>query len=113
MRIINISKGTVLAAECMQADSFIKRFRGLMLKPCLPEGRGLLIKPCSSIHMFFMRFPIDVLFLDKNNMVVYTISNIKPWRISPLIRNAKSVVELPAGTLQKSRTEAGDMISMI
>lgn len=62
-------------------------------------GRGLWIEPCNSIHMFFMRFPIDVLFLDREGQVKRVLLNLKPWRISPIVFGARTCVELPAGTL--------------
>jgi len=110
MRIINTSKNSVLAHSCEAADSFLARFFGLMGKSCLHAGGGLLLTPCNSIHMFFMRFPLDVVFIDKNNTVVYLIENIKPWRVSPIVKQARSVIELPLGTISASGTEVGDRL---
>ncbi|MDQ6747983.1 MAG: DUF192 domain-containing protein [Candidatus Dormibacteraeota bacterium] len=65
----------------------------------LPSGRGLWIEPCNSIHMFFMRFAIDVLFLDRSGRVKRVMLRLKPWRVSPIVFGARTTVELPAGTL--------------
>jgi len=66
----------------------------------LPAGHGLWIEPCNSIHMFFMRFAIDVLFLDREGNVKRVLLNLRPWRVSPIVFGARTTVELPAGTLQ-------------
>jgi uncharacterized membrane protein (UPF0127 family) len=66
----------------------------------LPAGRALWIEPCNSIHMFFMRFAIDVLFLDREGKVKRVMLRLRPWRISPIVFGARCVIELPAGTFQ-------------
>lgn len=113
MRIENLTKGTTLSFNCEIANSFWKRFMGLMGKDNLPQGNGLVIVPCNSIHMFFMKFPLDIVFIDKNNIVVYVIENIKPWRASKIIRKAHSVIELPVGTIKSSQTYVGDQLEII
>jgi uncharacterized membrane protein (UPF0127 family) len=75
------------------------------------SGSALVIDPCTSIHMFFMRFPIDVLYLDRENRVVRAQEGIRPWRVGPLYtRGAKYVIELPEGAIRSSRTQVGDQI---
>lgn len=113
MIVRNALKNTVLAENCRLAASFFPRFMGLMGKKSLERGAGLLLVPCSSIHMLFMRFPIDAVFLGSGNEVVHIIENIKPWRLSPLIRKARSVLELPSGTVGASSTEVGDRLELI
>jgi hypothetical protein len=72
-------------------------------------GQALVIDPCTSIHMFFMRFPIDVLYVDRENRVVRVQARIKPWRVGPLYtRGARFVIELPAGAIEASGTQVGD-----
>lgn len=110
MRISNTSKNTVLATDCSVADTFFKRFMGLMGKKVLEKGSGLVITPCNSIHMCFMKFPLDVVFIDSSNTVVYMIEDIKPWRVSKLIGKAHSVLELPVGTIEASETQPGDRL---
>lgn len=112
-RVINTTRRTALAEETEFARSPWARFRGLMLraKRDFGKGRALVIDPCSSIHMFFMRFPIDVLYLDRENRVVRAQQGIRPWRIGPLYtRGAKFVIELPEGTIQATGTQVGDQI---
>lgn len=112
MKIVNRTKNTILAEDCKAADTFWSRFLGLMGKQGLPAGGGLLITPCNSIHMFFMKIPLDILFIDKKNCVVHLMENIRPWRVSPIIRNACSTIELPAGAIRESRTEVGDALDI-
>ena len=78
------------------ADSFMTRFKGLMLRKCLNDTSGLLIKKCSSIHTCFMRFPIDVIYLDGDYTVLYT-ETVVPWRTGKIVKNTKHVLELPEG----------------
>lgn len=65
----------------------------------MPPSSALWIEPCNSIHMFFMRFPIDAVFLDRQGRVKRVLRELKPWRVSPLVFGARTVVELPAGTV--------------
>lgn len=82
------------------ADSFMSRFKGLMLRKHLDESSGLLIKKCSSIHTCFMRFPIDVIYLDKNYTVLYT-ETVYPWRVGKIVKHTRHVLELPQGKKEK------------
>ena len=109
-RILNQTKETVVADDVRIARSMWARFWGLMRKAELPDGQGLLIDPCSSIHMFFMRFPLDVVFLDKDDRVVKIVEGIKPWRMA-LGGGGKKALELPAGTAARARVEAGDQLT--
>lgn len=113
MKVINLIQNTVLAENCRAAKSFYTRFKGLMGKNELEEGCGLLITPCKSIHMFFMKFPLDVVFLDETDTVVHIIENIKPWKFTGIIRKAHSVLELPAGTVKNTGTQVGDRLQLI
>ena len=99
MRLLEAGSGRVVAENLERADSSWSRFVGLMGRPGLEAGRGLWLEPCNSIHMFFMRFPIDVLFLDRQRRVKKVMLGLKPWRVSPIVFGARTVVELPAGTL--------------
>ena len=113
-RVQNVTRGVVVARDAEIADTLWTRFRGLMARSpeSFPPGSGLLIDPCSSIHMFFMRFPIDVLYLNREDRVVRVQPNIKPWRVGPLrTRGARYVIELPAGTIERTGTRVGDVIS--
>jgi uncharacterized membrane protein (UPF0127 family) len=101
----------VLAERLEVARTSWSRFVGLMGRAELPAGAGLLIEPCNSIHMFFMRFPIDALFLDRDRRVKRVLLRLKPWRVSPMVFGAKSVVELPAGTVT-DRSLEGELLAI-
>ncbi|MGE5418113.1 MAG: DUF192 domain-containing protein [Acidobacteriota bacterium] len=93
------------------ADSFWKRFRGWMGR--VPEAdEALLITPCSSIHTFFMRVPMDAVFLDSNGKVLRVIVEMKPWRCSPWIKGAQSVLELSAGMAKNLGIEEGKQLKL-
>lgn len=110
MVVKNITQDILLADNCSHASTFFTRFKGLQLKKDLPKNCGLLITPCNSIHMFFMRFPIDAIFIDAKNTAIYIEEGIKPWRISKVIKSARSVLELPAGTASATGTKPGDRL---
>ena len=95
-KLINERTGEVILDDLQTADTFYARFRGLMGRPSIPENAGLMIKPCNSVHCFFMKFPIDVIFLDKGNRVVHVAGNMKPGSISPVVKRAKYVIEANA-----------------
>ncbi|MFC3015786.1 DUF192 domain-containing protein [Virgibacillus litoralis] len=101
-----------LPFEIKIADSYWARLKGLLFykKPFTEEG--LLITRCKSVHMFFMRFPIDVVFLDHSNKVVKAIPNLKPWKVVPPVSNADSALELPTGTIVKNHITEGDIIKL-
>jgi uncharacterized membrane protein (UPF0127 family) len=105
--------GVVVAHHVEVADTILSRFRGLMFRDHLPEGHGLALRPCNSIHMFFMRFPLDVVFVDGDGRVVRVLDSIKPWRASTLVRGAKAAVELPAGTAARVALVAGAVVRMV
>ena len=111
MRVSNARSGRVLAERCRTASTPLARFLGLMGRASLPPGEGLLIRPCSSVHCFFMRFPIDVAFLDGEGRVVKLYAPLRPWRTSsPVVWGAKQALELPAGTIADSDTQVGDVL---
>ncbi len=85
---------------------------GLLGRKELPEGRGLWIRPSRSIHTFFMRFAIDVVYLDSDGTVVKTCETLRPFRLSMGGRRARSVLELPAGLLERAKVQAGDRLSL-
>lgn len=108
----NLTRNTDLATCAQVADNFVTRFAGLLFSAPLQPGEGLLITPCNSIHMFWMRFAIDVVFFDKDWQVVGLVRQIKPWRISPFFKAAESCLELPPGVIAATGTEVGDRIAM-
>ncbi len=110
MRLVNVTRGAVLATHTELAERARARMKGLLGRDGLPEGAALVIKPCTSIHTFFMRFPIDVLFLDQSGLVLRAIEHMRPWRLSRIYPRAACVAELPAGALGKSGTREGDRV---
>lgn len=93
--------GNVLADKIAIADSLGARAKGLLGKMRMEDGQGLLIKPCSSIHMFFMKFPIDVLFLTKDGSVIKIVKRLRPWKLSGCWFGCHMVLELKEGALGK------------
>jgi len=91
------------------ADSSAKRRTGLLKHSELKRGEGLWITPCESVHSFFMKFTIDVLYVDREKKVRGMRPNMKPWRVSACL-TAHSVLELPAGTLDRTGTKKGDQL---
>jgi uncharacterized membrane protein (UPF0127 family) len=110
VRVRNETRGGVLAERCAVARSFLARGRGLMGRAGLGAGEGLLIEPCSSVHSFFMRFPIDVVFADKAHRVVGLTRAMPPNRPYAGAWRARYVVELPAGTIEATGTDLGDVL---
>lgn len=104
MKAVRASDGKELAGDVTVAESLAARMCGLLGRPSLPTGQGLLIRPCKGIHTFFMRFPIDAVFLDRDNRIVAFYRSLQPNRMTSVYRKAQSVLELPGGTLDSSLT---------
>jgi len=107
LRVKNKTRGTLVATEADIADTSRKRRVGLLKHERLEPGQGLWIAPCEAIHTFGMRFPIDVLFLDRQKKVLKVKANMARGRISGCLW-AHSVLELPAGQAERTGTVAGD-----
>jgi len=107
------SDGKIIVSNLIIADRFFSRVKGLIGKKSLSKEEGLLITKCNSIHTFFMKFPIDVLFLKKENKssfrVVKKIEKMEPFRLSPLVLKADTVLELKAGKLSEISVEENDV----
>ena len=112
MRIINTSKEALLADKARIANTFWGRAIGLLNRRSLERGEALILKPSCSIHTLFMRFAIDVIFLDKSNKIIGVLHSFKPFRISPLFFRASCTIELPEGTLRQTNTQIGDIIEI-
>jgi hypothetical protein len=106
--VFNKAKETFLAYRVRVADSILSRLVGLLGKRSLEPDGGLWIIPSHGIHTLGMLFDIDVIFLDKDMKVVGLRELVRPFSITSLYLNAESVLELPAHTIFKSRTEIGD-----
>ncbi|PYX09349.1 MAG: DUF192 domain-containing protein [Acidobacteria bacterium] len=110
----NRTREAYLATHLRIAETHWSRFRGLMCTDSSSffEGCGVWLVPSRGVHTFAMRFPIDVLYLNREKMVVHLEENLKPWRLAPVRMNAVSVLELPANTLHSTRTAVGDQVEI-
>lgn len=106
-KISNLTRGTVLAERVEIADRGATRRKGLLGRDGLAPGDGLWIVPCESVHTFFMRFPIDLVYLDREKRVRKVRSGVPPWRLSACL-SAHSVIELASGAALASKTQRDD-----
>jgi uncharacterized membrane protein (UPF0127 family) len=109
LQVSNLTRNTVLATYMEVADSGAKRNKGLLGRESLFPGEGLWIIPCEAVHTFWMRFPIDLVYLDSKKRIRKLRGEVRPWRLSACI-SAHSVLELPSGTIRDTRTEPGDTL---
>ncbi len=113
MREMKLKKGeSILIASCKLAETFFPRFMGLMGKKHLPEDEAVAFPKCNSIHTFFMRMPIDVVFVSNEGKVVQVFSSLKPWRLLFPQKGAKHVVEFAANRARTLGIELGDTLSL-
>ena len=112
MKIINIKNKNLLASDAILANSIFKRVKGLLGRKDLPQGSAMILKPCNSIHTFFMQFPIDVVFVNKDNKVVKLINSLVPNRMTSIYWNAYYAIEFPAGTLNRTSTTTSDLLEI-
>jgi hypothetical protein len=113
MRVRNLTRDVDIVTSGRVASSFLARLRGLLGRSSLAEGEGLLLRPESSVHTFLMRFPIDVLYLDDENVVVALVETLPPQRLGPWVRNSRAVLELPAGTIARFGVAIGDRLAIM
>jgi uncharacterized membrane protein (UPF0127 family) len=111
IRILNRTRNAVLADAAEKADTSAKRRTGLLKHKSLPRGEGMWIVPCESVHTFFMKFPIDLVYLDRKLKVRKVRHSVPPWRLSACFM-AHSILELPAGIAAETGTRAGDELSI-
>ena len=113
-RLLNRSNQTVLASEVELADSSWTRMKGLLGQTSedFPAGKGLWITPSQGVHTIGMKFPIDVVYLDKGHRVIHLSHSLPPFRIAAMKFKARSVIELPAGTLAQTQTSVGDVLEI-
>lgn len=107
----NVRSQHTLADRLEAAFDSASRNKGLLQRDSLPEGQALILAPCNSIHTFFMRFAIDVLFMARDGRVLKLSRTLVPWRIAISWR-ASAVVELPAGTIERCETRVGDLLEL-
>lgn len=110
----NRTRTTYLATELMIARTHWTRFRGLMATDAsrFRPGQGLWISPSRGVHTFAMRFPIDVVYLDRERVVIHMEEELRPWRMAAIRIRATSVLELPMGTIRDSKTVLGDEVDI-
>ena len=110
LKIQNLTQGTEIASCLEVADTPSTRNKGLLGRTGLPSGGGLWIVPCASVHTFFMKFPIDLVYIDRRKKVKKVRSRVGPWRLSACFF-AHSILELPAGTVDSTQTRRGDQLA--
>ena len=113
VRLVNRSRGVVIAEHVEIASSFWARLKGLIGRPGLPEGSALAIRPCNSVHSCFLTVGLDVGHLDAEGRVVHVLHDLRPWRFGPLVWNSAWVVELPAGTARATGLQIGDQVELV
>ena len=110
VRVLNRTRGEVLAERAELADNIWTRFVGLIGRSELPPGTGLVLQPGGGIHMWFMKIPLDVVHVDKRDRVTHVLRGIKPWRFGPLFVGGKLAIELPIRAADS--TQVGDEIDV-
>lgn len=113
LRVVNETRGNVLAEKAGVARSFGRRLKGLLFRRGLLPGEGLIIEPCNAVHTFFMLFPIDTVFYDFSGRVVAVFPHLAPFCCTPFVREARGVIELPAGKVAATGTQPGDRLSFL
>ena len=103
---------TVILPNAETAATFFERFRGLMFAEEIPDSYGLVIKPCRQIHMFNMKFPLDVIYLSEDDTVVDIDEDIRPWKIGRTVKAAAYVIEVNAGFCARNGIVPGDRLSV-
>jgi len=116
LRALNQSRGTVLCARLENAGGVAGQSKGLLGRDGLEPGAGMLFEnsrftPMMWMHMFFMRFAIDIVFLGRGNKVISISRQIRPWRVSAMVFGARRALELEAGAAERSSTQVGDQIT--
>lgn len=112
LHIENSVRNTTLIEDGRVADNSWTRLRGLIGVRHLPEGDGMLIEPCKGVHCMFMSIPIDVVYVSKEDEVVAIDTAMKPWRFGRIYRRSHYAVELPAGSVVRTKTEVGDRLEV-
>lgn len=113
VRVENVTRGTVVGSDIRIAVSAVDRTVGLLRTPELRSGDGLWIERSPSIHMFFMRYAIDAVFIDAHRRVTKVVPNLRPWRVVWWASGARDCLELPAGAAAASGTRPGDQLAIV
>jgi uncharacterized membrane protein (UPF0127 family) len=110
MRLVQAGNGNIVAEEVMRAFTFFRRLKGMMFTESFPSGSCLHIQPCRSVHTFFMKYTIDILYLDDQYNIVGVEANLKPGKRGAIFPNSVSVIELPEGTIQQNDLRIGQTV---
>jgi uncharacterized protein len=108
----NTTRGTVVGDAVFSAETSAARRTGLLKHERLASGEGLWIVPCEAVHTFFMKFALDLIYIDRKRRVKAVVRNVRPWRFSMCLP-AHSVLELPVGTIDRTETQIGDQLELI
>jgi uncharacterized membrane protein (UPF0127 family) len=110
--IVEKNKQNIISQEGQVANTFFKRLVGLMFKKSIGPEYALIFYNATSIHTFFMRFPIDIIFLDKNNQIIRISQALKPWRMV-FCSHSKVTIELPAHKTKENSSKVGDFLEIL
>src|SRR5436305_11000225 len=110
-KLTRAEDGAVVCEECIVADGMFTRMRGLLGRSSLPWGEGILLRPASSVHTAFMRFPIDVVFVDRDLVVLKVVPELPAWRAAAC-RGAKATLELAAGEAERRGVVPGTGLTL-
>ena len=108
----NVTKSTSIGDRIETAESSAQRRTGLLKHSRLDDGAGLWIIPCEAVHTFFMKFALDLIYIDRRHVVKAVVRGVKPWRFSACFA-AHSVIELPTGTIERTGTQKGDQLELL
>lgn len=112
VRVWNASQQTVVCENATIADTARTRLFGLLGKRSLPEDSGLWIKPSSGVHTWAMSMPIDIVALDRDNVVIGAYENVGPWKVRAVALRTRSVLELPSGRISRCDLKVGDRLQV-
>lgn len=112
VRIVSVERGVVICERCELAYSPPTRLRGLLGRRCLEPDEGLMLRPAGAVHTAFMRFSIDVVFLDRGCRVIDVRPRLRPWRAAAS-RRSHAVLELAAGESQRRGLQLGERLDLV
>ncbi len=111
-QVYNVNSSLYVSRQTLIADTFLTRLIGLLLTKEFKPGSGLIIEPCKSIHMFFMRYPIDVIFYNQNLEIIAVVENIQPWQFTKVYPKAMACLELPINSIRQSNSAVNDQLKI-